>query len=206
MSRYRPRGCEDPKDSGFNYKRAADEVWDAFLTAGVFVEGEFTFASGLRATLKADAEQLYKHPKQLERVMGLFATYPCVISSDVLLYVPNGMKEFMLELGRKLDKPVVSAIRDKKSASRYAFLFNSEEDRDLAINAESPLIGEDIVTTLGSVAGLRSLLPAEQDVHSLAILLRGHVEEIYLNGLTDHYLLTREIPTDKAEFHRQLSS
>lgn len=199
------RGCEDPACVDFNSQKAAEDVWDAFLSAGVFIEGDFTFASGIKATLKADAEQLYNHPKQLERVIGHFAAYPCVASSDVLLYVPDGMKIFMQKLGRDLDKPVVLAERDRSSASRYAFIFSSVADRELALNAEHPLIGEDIVTTLGSVAGLRKLLPPDQDVHSLAILLRGQVNPDYQIGLTDHYLLTRQIPTDKEEFYRQLN-
>lgn len=45
----------------------------------------------------------------------------------------------------------------------------------------------------------------EQPVSSLAILLQGSVNPEYQTNLTDHYLLKREIPTDKAVFRRMLA-
>lgn len=196
--------CTDLESAGFNYKRVAEETWEALLSAGVFIEGDFTFASGLQATLKADAEKLYTHPKQLAIILGHFASYPCVQDADVLLYVPDGMREFITLLGDELDKPVANAIRTPGAKTKYDFRFTSEEDQELALSASAPVIGEDIVTTLGSVAALRSLLWPEQAVHSLSILLRGSVDPAYRAGLTDHYLLTREIPTDKDEFKRRV--
>jgi hypothetical protein len=84
-------------------------------------------------------------------------------------------------------------------------MFASAEDETLALEAEAPVIGEDIVTTLGSVAGMRKLLRPEQTVHSLAMLLRGTVNPTYQAGLVDHYLLVREIPTDKDEFRQMVA-
>jgi cytoskeletal protein CcmA (bactofilin family) len=43
--------CEDLSATGFNAQKAAEETWEALLGAGVFIEGEFTFASGITATL-----------------------------------------------------------------------------------------------------------------------------------------------------------
>jgi orotate phosphoribosyltransferase len=188
----------------FNYERAADETWEALLSAGVFIEGAFTFASGTHATLKADAERLYSNPKQLGVILGHFATYPCVQDADVLLYVPDGMRQFITTLGRELETPVAHTQRTHNATTKYDFVFSSLEDEHLATSAKRPLIGEDVVTTLGSVAALRKLLPTQSPVHSLAILLRGTVKEEYRSGLDDHYLLTRHIPIDKFEFKRQL--
>lgn len=184
----------------FDKKKVAAETWKALLSAGVFVEGDFTFASGKRATLKADAEQLYSHPKQLQTILGFFATYPCVQEADTLLFVPEGMRKFVTILGHEIDKPVAKTIRKPAAISKYDFIFESQTDQDLALSAEKPVICEDIVSTLGSVAAIRSLLRPEQDVHSLAMLMRGTVNPEYQVGLTDHYLLEREIPTDKDDF------
>lgn len=180
----------------------AAETWEALLTAGVFVEGDFTFASGKRASLKADAEQLCSHPKQLQTILGFFATHPCVQEADTLLFVPEGMRKFVTILGNELDKPVAKTIRKPGSTSKYDFIFESQTDKDLALASEKPVICEDVVSTLGSVAAIRSLLRPEQNVHSLAMLLRGTVNPEYQVDLTDHYLLERKIPTDKDEFRR----
>lgn len=196
--------CDNLDVAGFDELRAAEETWEALLSAEVFIEGEFTFASGINATLKADAERLYSKPRQLAVVLGHFATYPCVQDADVLLYVPDGMRQFMTILGNELEKPVVGARRKTGASSKYEFEFMTASDQELAHAAQTPLIGEDIVSTLGSIAGMRSLLREDQAVHSLAILLRGTVNPIYQRGLKDHYLLTRIIPTDKNEFKRRL--
>ncbi len=190
--------------AGFNPEIAAEETWEALLSAGVFIEGDFTFASGVHATLKADAERLYSRPKELATVMGHFANHPSVQDADVLLYVPDGMRQFMTMLGNELGKPVAETIRKPGATSKYDFTFASPEDEELAHAAQEAVIGEDIVSTLGSVAGVRKLLKPEQSVHSLSILLRGTVNPEFQEGLTDHYLLVREIPTDKEVFRRSL--
>lgn len=198
--------CVDPESNSYDYQKAADETWESLLSAGVFVEGEFTFASGIHATLKADAEVLYSHPRQYLTVLGHFATFPCFANADVLLYVPDGMRKFITDLGEVLEVPIAHTKRKPDAQTKYEFEFTSPKDKELALNAERPRVGEDVISTLGSVAGLRSLLRLDQDVHSLGILLRGEVEPQYRKGLTDHYLLERHIPTDAAEFKRQLTS
>ena len=203
MNNRQPR-CANLEQAGFDARKTAEETWEALLSAGVFVEGNFVFASGLRATLKADAERLYSHPKQLSIILGHFAAYPCVQDADTLLYVPDGMRQFVTILGQELDKPVVGVRRKPGATSKYDFVFESAGDKEMAHAAKAPVIGEDIVTTLGSVAGVRNLLRPEQSVHSLAILLRGNVDPVCQTSLTDHYLLVREIPTDKEAFKRSL--
>jgi hypothetical protein len=199
--RYR---CDNLEQAGFDAQRAAEETWEALLSAGVFVEGDFMFASGQRATLKADAERLYAKPRQLAVVMGHFATFPCVQDADVLLYAPEGMRQFTTTLGNDLGKPVVRAVRKPNVTSKYDFMFETAGDEYLAHAAEMPVVTEDVVTTLGSVAAMRRLLRPDQSVHSLAMLLRGAVDPAFQAGLVDHYLLEQQIPTDKEEFQRRL--
>lgn len=202
MNTVQSPSCANLELAGFNAQKAAEETWEALLSAGVFIEGDFIFASGAHATLKADGERLYSKPRQLAVILGHFAAYPCVQEADVLLYVPEGMRQFAVLLGEELDKRVAKAR--KIEGARYKFEFESEQDDRLANEAEAPFIVEDIVTTLGSIAGMRSLLTTDKPVHSLAMLLRGTVNPEYRAGLVDHYLLEREIPTDKVEFRRRL--
>jgi hypothetical protein len=141
----------------------------------------------------------------LQTVLGHFAMFPCIANADVLLYVPNGMRQFITILGQELSIPVAHTRRKPGATTKYDFMFSSKQDKDLALAAKRPRIGEDVITTLGSVAGLRSLLGSEQDVHSLGILLRGEVRPEYQRGLSDHYLLKKFIPTDAREFDRRLA-
>lgn len=181
-------------------------VWQALVDANVFIEGNFVFASGLQATLKVEAERLYDHPIQLQTIIDIFISKPYVKNADVLLYVPNGMKQFMEMVGEKLNKPVAHIIKKPNSTERYEFMFASENDKKLAANAGCVLIGEDVVTTLGSVAAVRRLLPKQKEVHSLAILLRGKVDPKFQENLQDHYLLVKEIPTDRSLFRKMIES
>lgn len=206
MSYVERTSCADLAAAGFDAQRAAEETWEALLSIrdDVFVTDDHIFASGQRATLKVDAEALYEQPKQLEVILGHFASFPCVVDADALLYVPYGWEKFMKIIGRELDIPVVGAIRHPMGRTRYDFMFETRADEELALAAEQPTIGEDVVTTLGSVDGIRRLLKPEQNVHSLAMLLRDEVNPEYRVGLTDHYLLERRIPLDAEEFYRTL--
>jgi hypothetical protein len=206
MSNFLSRRCADPETFGFNVSKAQEDVWAALLSADVFVPGEFKFVSGIEATLKADCEQLYSHPRQLEVILGYFATHPCVIGADVLLYVPEGMRDFVTMLGEELNKPVAHTRRREGSVSRTDFVYSSPADQELALAAENPWIGEDVVTKLGSTAAVRAMLRPEQDVHSLAILRRCSVDPANETNLVTHYLVERDIPTDKDEFTRRLWS
>lgn len=190
----------------FDARQAERDTWEVFVGAEAFVEGNFILASGPEATLKVDAEKVFEHPRLMLNVMGHFALHPSMQEADVLLYVPDGMRKFMSILGLVIDKPVAHTQRKLGATSRYEFEFCSKEDEELARSARRPLIGEDVVTSLGSVAGVRRLLHPEQDVHSLALLLRGHVNPEYQKGLTDHYLLVRDIPTDKDEFRSRMAN
>lgn len=204
MSIKTARGCADIDAIGFNITNAAEDTWEALLSADAFVPGLYRFKSINNATLKVDAEKLLNHPRQLQIVIGYFTTFPCVMSAEVLIPVPDGMNEFTRLVGKELEKPVVRTFQPDKDID-YVFDFLSDADRDLALTADRLSVLEDVVTSLGSVAGIRRLLKPEQDVHSLAMLLRGKVNPQYQAGLTDHYLLEREIPTDKDEFYRKLA-
>lgn len=202
--------CKDLAAQGYDADKAAEEVWEALLLAGAMrvapKEDPFIFASGLRATLKVNAEALDNKPRQQAVVLGHVATFPCVKDADVLLYVPEGMRNFTNILGKEMGKQVVQAARIPESASRYDFRYKTAEDEEMAVTAEHPTLLEDVVTTLGSVAGMVKIMsPENQDIHSLAFLLRGTVNPEYQIGLTDHYLVERKIPLEVEEFLPQLT-
>lgn len=177
------------------------EVWELLVKAKVFRRGDFTFASGQKATLKVDMEKIYESNREYRRLLTLFSIHPVVVRSDVLIYVPNGMKRFCHDLSKLINKPVADVVKTANSTNKYDFSFSSSSSRLLAIGAQSPLICEDVVTTLGSVAGVRAILMDTQKVSSLAILLRGKVLEEYKRDIDDYYLLTKYIPYDADGFH-----
>ncbi|HZM63716.1 MAG TPA: hypothetical protein VFB59_01135 [Candidatus Saccharimonadales bacterium] len=175
-------------------------VWSAIVGADCIVEGSFRFASfkpeDPSATVKVDGEMLYKdhNAYHLGTVLGAVANHPCVKAADVLLYVPDGMKKFAQLLGGITRKDIAYIERVPGAADRYSFQFVTEEDEALALSAEFPIICEDVVSTLGSVAGVRALLPPTARVHSIAPLLRGQPQPEYQKGLVDHYLVRRDLP------------
>lgn len=175
-------------------------VWQAFTGAEAFREGEFGFASGTQSTLKVDASYLYRHPKHLNAMLNLFKAHPVIARADVLMYVPDGMKTFTKILAQDLGKKIAHTRKIPDATERYQFEFCDSKDQALARRAEHLTICEDVVSTLGSVAAVRALLPEDQQVSSLAMLLRGEVNPDYQKGLDDHYLLEREVSTDKAAF------
>lgn len=199
MTEVLPRHCTDLKAAGYDEQKAADDTWDALHRVGAFVEGDFTLASGSRATLKVEADYLYRFPGELCRVLGHAATYPCVKEADTLLYVPKGMKDFTTVLGEVLKIPV--AHTEKIPGVRYGFRFSSEEDKRLALAADRPVIMEDVISTAGSIAGVRALLDPEQDVHALALLTRGDFDPLYAEDTAIHHLVNRYIPKDKDAFN-----
>lgn len=178
---------------------AADMVWGAYVDADCIVEGRFKFASFEHpediATVKIDAEALYRegNERQLGIVLGAVAGHPCIQAADILTYVPKGQKKFTHLLGGLTDKDVVDVERSPRSKSRYDFRFATEEGKEQAQSAQRPVICEDIVSTLGSVAGVRGLFLPDQDVHSVAQLLRGEVNPDYQEGLADHYLSRQDM-------------
>jgi hypothetical protein len=193
----------------FNREKAAEDMWEALRSADAFVQGTHRFAAGQSATLKVEAERLYNHPKQLAIVMGHFAAHPFVKAADVLVYVPKGTKRFITELGKELGKPVAHTIRNPSAPphDRYNFTYQSLADKELLLAAKNPFVGEDVISTLGSVAGVGKLFRPEQQIHALGMLLRGTVNPMYRLGsdgnqrIFDDYLLERFIPLDKDEFH-----
>ncbi len=198
--------CADLAGAVFDKQKTAEQVWEILLKIGAFQEGDHEFASAQRASLKTNGEELYNHPREYEVMLGLYATFPCIKEADVLLYVPNGWRKLITDLGAGLGIDVAHTERKPDATSRYEFRFSSPTDEALARAALRPRIGEDVVSTLGSVAGVRSLLLPDQDVHVLAMLGRdpGGINEDYAAGMTVHYLLQRYISPNAEEFWHSL--
>jgi orotate phosphoribosyltransferase len=150
--------------------------------------GEFKLRSGQTSSVKIDFERIYNFPDQLRLAISAFIDFPCTRASQALTYVPNGMEKFTHMVGDRLSLPVIDIDKTKDG-----FSLRSDLDLKLAESKDRILIAEDVVTTLGSVALVRSLFNEEKDVHSLAIMRRGQIDPINQRNLVDHYLLEREI-------------
>ncbi len=187
------RQCLDMHANGYDSRLAGIVTWDALLTADVVKGSEFKFAAGsdIFVTLNADVAKLYSHQEQLDTILGLYATHPCIQSADALFYVPNGPRDFTSMLARKIGQPVVHSKRRDGSTSQHDFEFSTALDKEMAASSNKPVIVEDFVFTLGSVAAMRKLFAEDQDVHSVAMLLSGQVDPRYQIRLVDHYLLEK---------------
>lgn len=172
---------------------SSQEVEKAILEAGCYYTGTFTFADRAPATNKLDLEILESFPKQLKTVRRALAQHPILKEADVLLVVPRGAQRLFGEyLSKQLRVPLARLV---KLGNRYEFAYATPQDQALAIAAEHPRIVEDVVTTLGSVAGVARLLDwQKQDVQSLAVWRRGEVDEQHRQYVKDHYIVEKIIP------------
>ncbi len=171
------------------------EVEQAILSAGCLKRGKFILASGVRANLKLDLEELLAYPNQLQIVMAALAAHPVLAIADVIMAVPEGAQRLFGEsLSKKLGVPLAE-LRRIQGGSRYDFKFATGNDKKLALAAKHPRIIEDVVTTLGSVAAVARLLDwRKQDVQALAIWRRGAIDPKYARYMKASYLIEKPLP------------
>lgn len=189
---------EESPYSTYHRLYAEEHVKRAVRDAGCFVRGHFRFASETDATHKIDMSILKDHPEQLGMVRRFLATHETFYAADVILAVPDGAQDLFAQyLSNELHIPWAQ-LEKVPHGTRYEFCFKTDEDRTMALQAQHPRIIEDVVTTLGSVAGVVGLLePDRQEVQSLAVWRRGVVNPAYRVGLSaDHYLVEEEVPLD----------
>lgn len=188
----------------FDPVKAEKDTWDALIEVGAFEEGTFLLGSGVKETLKVNTERLYDDAHKLSRVMGHFAIHPSFTQADVLIAVPGNMSRFFDVAGAEYGKKVAIVKRREHAVGRRDFEFASDDDKAVAENASSPLIGHDVVRGLGSVAAVRRILPQDGKVNSLAILRIAEPHDNYRRRLNDAYLVERNIPPDAERFKKLL--
>ena len=206
VSEYRNDACFGLRQSVYDLGGVADQTWQAIVETGMIVEGNFTFDSGIASEVKVDFDALEYNPREYSAMIGRFAAHPCLENADLLLDVPYGVRQFTHDLATETGIDVVHTELIDPKNKRRGYKFYSEQDRQKAINAKHPKIIEDVVTTLGSVARLRALLPVDRTVHVLVMLLRGQIESKNCSGITTHYLLKREIPTTSKELAEKFAT
>lgn len=168
----------------------------AVLDANVLTKGHFVFADGSHADIKLEMDNLWSSPKNLDIVLDLLANAEGLSPAEVVLGVPTGGQLLAQELVRsgRVEAPIAMLERIP-GGGKKDFRFVSKEDEQLAIQANSIVIYEDVVTTLSSIAGVVKLFnPLKQDIHSLAIWRRGEVKPKYRRGIKDHYLVEEVLP------------
>jgi len=180
-------------------------VRQAIMDARVLMGGHFVLANGEHTTLKLEMDNLWQHPKQLELVLDRMTHLSTSLEVKtmsgsyfgVVLGVPTGGQRLAEELVRSGRVKVPLARLERVPGGRKQdFRFVSEEDEQLAKNANKILIYEDVVTSGSSVAGVVRLLdPPRQEIHTLAVWRRGKIKAEFRVGITEHYLVEEEIPT-----------
>jgi hypothetical protein len=197
--------CENLLTAGYNATNADQVAWEALREAECFRRGEYELAyQNEWATLKVDADYLQQQARPYARVLGLLVTHPCVQLADVILYVPDGARPIASDVAAVTGKDIAHAHRIP-GGDRHSFMFDSDEDADLARGAEHATLLDDVTTTGSSQAAMRLMLQADQDVHALSILLRGTLLPKFLGKrgeypLTFHFLAERQVPLDADEF------
>lgn len=175
-----------------------NQIKKAILGADVLQTGHFIFANGDHATIKLEMDNLWEHSVELDLVLKALAKADGLPPADVLLGVPTGGQRLADALGELINIPVIQLERVPGGA-KQDFRFTSAKDEQLAKNAKSLRIYEDVVTSLSSIAGVVKLLsPKTQNIHSLAIWRRGIVKPAYQIGITDHYLIEELLPSISA--------
>ncbi len=168
----------------------------AVLDAGVLTKGHFVFADGSHADIKLEMDNLWSSPKNLNTILDLLAQAKRLPSADVILGVPRGgqlLAEELVKSGRV--KAPIAKLERVPGGQKQDFRFVSKEDEQLAKQADTIIIYEDVVTTLSSIAGVvRLLSPLKQDIYSMAIWRRGEVKPKYQEGVSDHYLVEEMMP------------
>lgn len=190
----------------------AEAVWRSLGEGEVFITREngkpFVFATGQEATLKADAERLFKRRKTCERLLGIYGAHPCVLAADAVSFVPNGPADFTEKLRWRLEKPIIR-LDKPEGGSTMDMRFLSPDEIDTARQVGSVCLVEDISRTgfSASVAAglLRSVNPG-LDIHTLSLLQRDEVDPMYEEGdnsVVYHTFVRQDLPLSVEEFRRQ---
>lgn len=169
--------------------------------AGAFKRGDYTFASGVHATLKVDVSVLY-NPENihlLECLIMMFVKHPVIQEADALTYVPDGMRTFMELVAARTNKPIIHIVK-ASSGKRYSFAFATPVDEQLARSVHSIAIGEDVITTGGSVNAVRILF-GNAIVSAVSVLERGAIHPQYKKGTRYYTLSRKKIPLHYEDVH-----
>ena len=171
----------------------------AVLNSGVLIEGHFVFADGDHAFQKLEMDNLWEHPDELKTIIQLLAEAEGLPEADLIIGVPTGGQRLAALVVTQTHIPFIELERVPGGA-KQDFQFLNLRDKKRALDAHSPRIYEDVVTTLSSIAGVVRLLnPSLQDIHSFAIWRRGEVKPQYAEGVTQHYLVEEPIETHSPE-------
>ncbi|MEK9200625.1 MAG: hypothetical protein AAB909_01490 [Patescibacteria group bacterium] len=173
------------------------ELKNLITSAGVFIKGHFIFANGNHATVKLEMGNLWQDEVALARVLALLAHEMMAVSPNVILGVPTGGQNLAMAVQeRHLPRIPFAKLERVPDGKKQDFRFVTPEDRDLAISAKVVAIGEDVVTSYSSIAGVARLLdPDSQALHSFTVWRRGTVSPEYRMGTTDHYLIEELLPS-----------
>ena len=174
---------------------AQAQARQAVIDTGGLINGHFVFADGDHATVKVEMDRLWDYPRQLELIVQLLAQADSLPPADVIIGVPSGGQLLAQAVAQRTGLTIALLERIPGGGNKD-FRFVSPADEQLAAQAKSIRIYEDVVTTLSSIAGVVKLLdPTRQQVHSLAVWRRGQTKPEYRCGLSDHYLVEEPLPS-----------
>lgn len=169
---------------------AADRfVRESVSTFNARQYGHFILSGGEHSPEKIDLETIWSH-EPIRRVIGEFLTYlPQVPVTDVIVGVPHGGKLWS-ELVHEISGIPQVRLCKLPEHGRGVFDFMTEADQELAMEAKSATIIEDVVSRAGSAVAVRDMLPNGCEIDLRAIWNRGElVPENFSNFRSAHFLV-----------------
>lgn len=173
------------------------------IIARTFVEGNFTFAEGISANNKLQAERLKQDPELLQEVIEGLGQLALKHKPDLITYVPNGARMFAESVAKDLGLPVVHLFKQLDLPGQPGQMFiRRPMDRKALLD---PKIGrvviiEDISRTFGSPDKVLKLDSMGQKARGLVSIFHRGEEEARRNfSLETHSVAARYLPPQMSE-------
>lgn len=174
------------------------------IIARTFVEGNFTFAEGISANNKLQAERLNQDPKLLQEIIDRLGQLAMKLKPDSITYVPNGARMFAESVATELDLPIIHLVKQVDLECQLGKMFYRRPSDRRAV-VEDPSINEillieDISRTFGSPNRVLELEGMQQKATGLVSIFHRGEEEARRNfSLETHSVAARYLPPQMSE-------
>lgn len=153
--------------------------------------GHFVLASGEHSPEKLDCDKIWA-AEPMRRVVGeLLAYIPTIPQTEIIIGVPHGGRRWA-ELVHEISGIPLVRLCKLPERGRGVFDFISERDQEIAAEASSATVIEDVVYRGGSAAAARLLLPEACEVDLRAIWNRGSLSTDNAKPFRSTQFLVRE--------------
>src|SRR5665213_1539046 len=192
------RRCIDVASDYHDQAAVSDEAW------GIMVALAAAQSSEGAQQNQEDALRLSSQGvrNKQRRLLGLFATHPCLSEDDLIVDGQDGLIDFTEDLSYFTGIPVihttVGALADRLPIVTLA----TSGSRELRERARRPVVIKNVVNDQDGLGITRFLLASDADAHLLALGrhdLGGEADEASASE-PQHFVITRYIPPEMQDF------